>query len=126
MLFRSLRIAPDANVVCILSGGNNDVSRYSEVIERSLVHKELKHYFLVNFPQEPGQLRKFLNEVLGPEDDITRFEYLKRNNRDTGTALVGIELGRAEDLGALKRRMDSSPLHCELIEPGTPAYTYLT
>lgn len=125
-IVKDLRIAPDSNVVCILSGGNNDVSRYSEVIERSLVHKELKHYFLVNFPQEPGQLRRFLNEVLGPEDDITRFEYLKRNNRDTGTALVGIELGRAEDLGALKRRMDSSPLHCELIEPGTPAYTYLT
>lgn len=122
----NLHVEPDSNVVCILSGGNNDVSRYSEIIERSLVHKELKHYFLVNFPQEPGQLRRFLNEVLGPEDDITRFEYLKRNNRDTGTALVGIELGRAQDLGALKKRMDQSPLHCEFLEPGSPAYTYLT
>ena len=121
-----INVEPGANVVCILSGGNNDVSRYSEIIERSLVHQGLKHYFLVNFPQEPGQLRRFLNEVLGPEDDITRFEYLKRNNRDTGTALVGIELGVASGLGALQRRMHESPLHCELLEPGTPAYTYLT
>ncbi|WP_333620267.1 pyridoxal-phosphate dependent enzyme, partial [Dietzia sp.] len=121
-----LHIDAGSSVVCILSGGNNDVSRYSEILERSLVHKGLKHYFLVNFPQEPGQLRRFLNEVLGPEDDVTRFEYLKRNNRDTGTALVGIELGYAKDLGALQQRMDASPLHCERLEPGTPAYTYLT
>lgn len=121
-----LHVEEGSTVVCILSGGNNDVSRYSEIIERSLVHKGLKHYFLVNFPQEPGQLRSFLDDVLGPDDDVTRFEYLKRNNRDTGTALVGVELGDPDGLGALQHRMERSPLHCERLEPGTPAYTYLT
>ena len=84
-------LEPGQTVVCVLSGGNNDVSRYAEVIERSLVHRGLKHYFLVEFPQEPGALRRFLDEVLGPDDDITLFEYIKRNNRDVGPALVGIE-----------------------------------
>ncbi|AUN40425.1 threonine dehydratase [Tsukamurella tyrosinosolvens] len=121
-----LRFEPGATVVCLLSGGNNDVSRYNEVIERSLVHQGLKHYFLVAFPQEPGALRRFLDEVLGPDDDVTLFEYVKRNNRDTGEALVGIELGTAGDLGALLERMDSSRLHCERLEPGSPAYRYLT
>ena len=86
-------VAPGATVVCLISGGNNDVSRYGEVLERSLVHLGLKHYFLVDFPQEPGALRRFLDEVLGPNDDITLFEYVKRSNRETGPALVGIELG---------------------------------
>ncbi|WP_415847076.1 pyridoxal-phosphate dependent enzyme, partial [Tsukamurella strandjordii] len=121
-----LRIEPGATVVCLLSGGNNDVSRYNEVIERSLVHQGLKHYFLVAFPQEPGALRRFLDEVLGPDDDVTLFEYVKRNNRDTGEALVGVELGHAGDLDALLARMDQSRLHCERLEPGSPAYRYLT
>lgn len=70
----------------VVSGGNNDVSRYSEILERSLMHEQLKHYFLVGFPQEPGALRRFLEQVLGPEDDITRFEYVKRTNRELGLA----------------------------------------
>lgn len=74
-------IEPGSTVVCLISGGNNDVSRYGEVLERSLVHLGLKHYFLVDFPQEPGALRRFLDDVLGPNDDITLFEYVKRNNR---------------------------------------------
>ena len=86
--------------MCVLSGGNNDVSRYAEVVERALVHTGRKHYFLVEFPQEPGALRRFLDDVLGPDDDITLFEYVKRNNRETGPALVGIELGSADDLPA--------------------------
>ena len=90
-------IEPGSTVVCLISGGNNDVSRYGEVLERSLVHLGLKHYFLVDFPQEPGALRRFLDTVLGPNDDITLFEYVKRNNRETGEALVGIELGSAAD-----------------------------
>ncbi|WP_010540610.1 threonine ammonia-lyase IlvA [Dietzia alimentaria] len=121
-----LDIEPGATVVCVISGGNNDVSRYSEIIERSLVHKGLKHYFLVKFPQEPGQLRRFLDEVLGPEDDITQFEYLKRNNREYGAALVGIELGSATGLHSLLERMDASRIECERLEPGTAAYEYLT
>ncbi|AVZ39181.1 MULTISPECIES: threonine ammonia-lyase IlvA [unclassified Dietzia] len=121
-----LDIEEGATVVCIISGGNNDVSRYSEIIERSLVHQGLKHYFLVKFPQEPGQLRRFLDEVLGPEDDITQFEYLKRNNREYGAALVGIELGSATGLHSLLERMDASRIDCERLEPGTAAYEYLT
>ena len=121
-----ITVDPGSRVVCIVSGGNNDVSRYSEIIERSLVHKGLKHYFLVNFAQEPGQLRKFLHEILGPDDDITRFEYLKRNNREFGAALVGVELGSAEALPSLLDRMARSPITCERLEPGTPAYQFIT
>jgi threonine dehydratase len=121
-----LPIEPGWNVVCLLSGGNNDVSRYGEVIERSLVHRGLKHYFLVDFPQEPGALRRFLDDVLGPDDDITLFEYMKRNNRETGAALVGIELGSPDGLGPLLDRIDKSRLTCERLKPGSPAYRYLT
>lgn len=120
------QVEPGATVVCLISGGNNDVSRYGEVLERSLVHLGLKHYFLVDFPQEPGALRRFLDEVLGPNDDITLFEYVKRNNRETGEALVGIELGSAADYDGLRARMASSGLHVEPLEPGSPAYRYLT
>ena len=119
-------VEPGSTVVCLISGGNNDVSRYGEVLERSLVHLGLKHYFLVDFPQEPGALRRFLDEVLGPNDDITLFEYVKRNNRETGEALVGIELGSAADYDGLRGRMDASGLHVEPLEPGSPAYRYLT
>jgi len=118
-------IEPDSTVVCLVSGGNNDVSRYGEVLERSLVHLGLKHYFLVDFPQEPGALRRFLDEVLGPNDDITLFEYVKRNNRETGEALVGIELGSAADLDVLLQRMRATEMQIETIEPGSAAYRYL-
>lgn len=118
-------ITPGATVVCLISGGNNDVSRYGEILERSLVHLGLKHYFLVDFPQEPGALRRFLDEVLGPGDDVTLFEYVKRNNRETGEALVGIQLGSAADLGGLLARMRSSQIHVEPLEPGSPAYRFL-
>ena len=119
-------IEPGSTVVCLISGGNNDVSRYGEVLERSLVHLGLKHYFLVDFPQEPGALRRFLDEVLGPNDDITLFEYVKRNNRETGEALVGIEMGSAADLEGLMARMRTSECHVQLLEPGSPTYRYLT
>ena len=118
-------IEPGSTVVCLISGGNNDVSRYNEVLERSLVHLGLKHYFLVDFPQEPGALRRFLDEVLGPNDDITLFEYVKRNNRETGEALVGIELSSAADLEGLLARIRGSDIHVEELEPGSPAYRYL-
>jgi threonine dehydratase len=118
-------IEPGSTVVCLVSGGNNDVSRYGEILERSLVHLGLKHYFLVDFPQEPGALRRFLDSVLGPNDDVTLFEYVKRNNRDTGEALVGIELGSAADLDGLLERMQATEMQIEAIEPGSPAYRYL-
>ncbi|ODQ96100.1 threonine ammonia-lyase IlvA [Mycolicibacterium holsaticum] len=118
-------IEPGSTVVCVVSGGNNDVSRYGEVLERSLVHLGLKHYFLVDFPQEPGALRRFLDSVLGPGDDITLFEYVKRNNRETGEALVGVELSSAADLEGLMERMRASDMHVEVLEPGSPAYRFL-
>jgi threonine dehydratase len=119
-------VEPGSTVVCLISGGNNDVSRYTEVLERSLVHLGLKHYFLVDFPQEPGALRRFLSDVLGPNDDVALFEYVKRNNRETGEALVGVELGSAADLDGLLHRMRASEMHVEALEPGSPAYRYLT
>ncbi len=114
-----------ASVVCVVSGGNNDVSRYAEVVERALVHEGRKHYFLVEFPQEPGALRRFLDEVLGPEDDITLFEYVKRSSRETGPALVGIELGDPADLYGLNERLAASPLRVESVAPESPLFRYL-
>ena len=124
-LGNGLTVRPGETVVCLLSGGNNDVSRYGEILERSLVHEGLKHYFLVTFPQEPGALRQFLDEALGPDDDITLFEYVKRNNRETGVALVGIEISRPGDLEGLKARMDAAPLEIERINPNSPEFRYL-
>ena len=124
-LVEGLAVPAGGTVVCIVSGGNNDVSRYGEVVERSLVHEGLKHYFLVDFPQEPGALRGFLDNVLGPSDDITLFEYVKKNNRETGPALVGIELASTGDLDPLLARMDASPLHIERLPAGSPAFRFL-
>ena len=122
----ALDLPPGSTVAVIVSGGNNDVSRYGEILERSLVHLGLKHYFLVDFPQEPGALRRFLDEVLGPDDDITLFEYVKRNNRETGPALVGVEIGSPDGLSALLKRMATAPMEVERILPGSAAYRYLT
>ena len=118
-------VTPGSTVVCIVSGGNNDVSRYGEIVERSLVHEGLKHYFLVDFPQEPGALRGFLDKVLGPSDDITLFEYVKKNNRETGPALVGVEVAATEDLEPLLARMEASGLHIERLSAGSPAFRFL-
>lgn len=116
---------PGETVVAILSGGNNDVSRYAEVIERSLIYEGRKHYFLVNFPQEPGALRRFLDEVLGPNDDITYFEYVKRSNRELGPALVGIECGSRDDFPGLRERMRQSNIEVEPIDPQSAMFRFL-
>ncbi|KAB2338184.1 threonine ammonia-lyase IlvA [Cytobacillus depressus] len=94
------------NVVCVISGGNNDIGRMQEMKERSLLYEGLLYYFIVNFPQRAGALREFLDEVLGPNDDITRFEYTKKNNKDNGPALVGIELKNRDDYPGLISRMN--------------------
>ncbi|MGP7815967.1 threonine ammonia-lyase IlvA [Niallia sp. 01092] len=94
------------NVVIVISGGNNDIDRMQEIKERSLLYEGLLYYFLVKFPQRAGALREFLDEVLGPDDDITRFEYTKKNNRGSGPALVGLELKYPEDYKGLIERMD--------------------
>jgi threonine dehydratase len=117
--------APEGPVVCIVSGGNNDVSRYADILERSLVHEGLRHYFLVTFPQQPGALRHFLEDVLGPEDDIVLFEYVKKNNRETGPALVGIDLARADVLADLLAKMDASPLAIDKLAPDSPVFEFL-
>ena len=92
-------------VVCVVSGGNNDFDRMQEVKERSLLYEGLKHYFIINFPQRAGALREFLDGVLGPHDDITRFEYTKKSSKENGPALVGIELKSPADYEPLVRRM---------------------
>ena len=92
--------------MCVISGGNNDIGRMQEIKERSMMYEGLQHYFIVNFPQRAGALREFLDEVLGPNDDISRFEYTKKNNKDSGPALVGIELKHKEDYYPLISRMD--------------------
>lgn len=101
------------NIVCVISGGNNDIDRMQEFKERSLIYEGYKHYFIVNFPQRAGALREFIDEVLGKEDDITRFEYTKKNNRDKGPILVGIELKHAGDYYHIIERME------------TKGYTYI-
>jgi threonine dehydratase len=95
------------NVVCIVSGSNNDVARMQDIIERSLIYEGFKHYFIINFPQRAGALREFVTEVLGPTDDITRFEYVKKTNREEGPAIVGIELKNQDDFDSLIERMDA-------------------
>lgn len=94
------------NVVCIISGGNNDILRYPEIMERSLQYEGLKHYFIINFTQRPGQLRKFVEDVLGPDDDIARFEYIKKTNAEKGPALVGIELANKDDYPRLIEQLE--------------------
>lgn len=93
------------NVVCVVSGSNNDITRTAEIKERALVYANLKHYFIVKFPQRAGALKEFVVEILGPNDDITHFEYTKKNNRTNGSAVVGLELKYSEDLHPLINRM---------------------
>ena len=87
-------------------GGNNDINRMKEIEERSLLFEEMKHYFILNFPQRPGALREFVNDVLGPQDDITKFEYLKKSSQTTGTVIIGIQLKHHNDLIQLKERVN--------------------
>ncbi len=113
------------SVVCMVSGGNNDVARYGEIVERSLVHLGLKHYFIVDFPQRPGALRRFLDDCLGPTDDIVLFEYTKKNNRELGPALVGVELAAAGDLAPLVARIERSGLSARILPPDSAVFRLL-
>ena len=112
-------------VVCILSGGNNDITRYPEIMERSLVYQGKKHYFLISFAQKPGQLKKFVNDALGPTDDIVRFEYIKKTNKAQGPALVGIELQDKKDFEPLIERMKKIELNFRLLTKDELLYDYL-
>ncbi|HHT7813825.1 TPA: threonine ammonia-lyase IlvA [Streptococcus suis] len=93
-------------ICCIISGGNNDINRMPEMEERALIYEGIKHYFVVNFPQRPGALREFVNDILGPNDDITRFEYIKRANKGTGPVLIGIALGDKTDYTQFVSRLE--------------------
>lgn len=95
----------DKTVVCIVSGGNNDINRMQEIEERSLLHEGLKHYFIVNFSQRPGALKEFVNDVLGPHDDITKFEYTKKVNRGNGPVIIGVLLQDRNDYEGLLDRV---------------------
>jgi len=112
-------------VVCIVSGSNNDIDRMPEIKERSLQFEGLKHYFLIRFVQRPGALREFLNCILGPEDDITRFEYMQKTNKETGPALVGIELSDKKDYAALIERMHSFHIDYSEINKNDTLFGYL-
>ena len=120
-----VQIPTGSRVLVLLSGGNNDVSRYAEVVERSLIHEGRKRYFLVDFPQQPGALRMFLDSVLGPEDDITYFEYVKRNNKETGPALVGVELGNPGDYPFLLQRIDACGMTAQEVAYDSPFFQFL-
>jgi threonine dehydratase len=113
------------NVVCIVSGSNNDIDRMQEIKERSLQYEGLKHYFLVRFAQRPGALKEFVNHVLGPNDDITRFEYMQKHNKETGPALVGIELKSREDYETLKKNMDDYNINYTELNKDDNLFGYL-
>ena len=112
-------------MVCVVSGGNNDVSRYAEIMDRSLTYQGLKHYFLIEFSQRPGALRNYLDNALGTNDDITLFEYMKKSNKETGPALVGIELANKSDFQPLLRRMDGLGIKYEILERDSPLFRFL-
>ncbi len=112
-------------VVCILSGGNNDLLRYPEIMERSLVYQGRKHYFIIEFTQKPGHLRKFVDQALGPNDDIARFEYIKKTNKEKGAALIGIELQDKKDLEPLLKRMKAIELNFRILTSEELLYKYL-
>jgi len=113
------------NIVCIIGGGNNDIDRMPEIKERSLQYEGLKHYFLIRFAQRPGALREFLNYVLGENDDITRFEYMQKTNKEIGPALVGIELAKRSDYDDLMKRMKEYNIDFSEINKNDTLFGYL-
>lgn len=112
-------------VVCIVSGSNNDIDRMQEIKERSLQYEGLKHYFLIRFAQRPGALKEFVNHVLGPHDDITRFEYIQKHNKETGPALVGIELQSKTDYELLLSRLDKHVINYTELKKDDDLFGYL-
>ena len=112
-------------IVCIVSGGNNDIGRMQEIKERSLQYEGLKHYFLIRFAQRPGALKEFVSQVLGPTDDITRFEYMQKNNKDTAPALVVIELQAQENYKALVSKMKQYSINYTELNKNDSVFGYL-
>lgn len=112
-------------VVCIVSGSNNDIDRMQEIKERSLQYEGLKHYFLINFAQRPGALKEFVNNILGPTDDITRFEYMQKTNKENGPALVGIELQSRSDYEVLVKKLDEGNIGYTELNKDDTLFGYL-
>ena len=115
----------DKNVVCIVGGSNNDITRTAEIKERALLYGKLKHYFIVRFPQRPGALKQFVAEILGPDDDITHFEYSKKSSKENAPAIVGIELKSPEDLEPLISRMKDKNFFGEYLNDKPDLFQYL-
>jgi threonine dehydratase len=112
-------------VVCVVSGSNNDIDRMQEIKERSLQYEGLKHYFLIRFAQRPGALKEFVNHVLGPNDDITRFEYMQKHNKETGPALVGIELRSKDDYEVLLQNLNTYNINFTELKNDDNIFGYL-
>jgi threonine dehydratase len=113
------------NILCIVSGGNNDIARMQEIKERSLIYEGLKHYFLIRFAQRPGALKEFVNKVLGDNDDITRFEYIQKHNKEAGPALVGLELKSKSDYVTLMEKMKTYQINYNEINKDDNIYGFL-
>ncbi|HLW40120.1 MAG TPA: threonine ammonia-lyase IlvA, partial [Brumimicrobium sp.] len=111
------------NVVCVVSGSNNDITRTEEIKERSLLNEGLKHYFLLNFPQRPGALKEFVNDILGPNDDIAYFQYSKKNNRETGPVVVGIELQNKADLSGIEANLKAKKFTYQYLNENRDLFT---
>ena len=113
------------NVVCVVSGSNNDITRTAEIKERALLYGNLKHYFIVRFPQRPGALKEFVADILGPNDDITHFEYSKKSSRENAPAVVGIELKSSNDLQPLIQRMKANNFFGDYLNDKPDLFQYL-
>ncbi|MDB4344427.1 threonine ammonia-lyase IlvA [bacterium] len=113
------------NIVCLVSGSNNDITRTEEIKERALLHANLKHYFIISFPQRSGALKEFVADVLGPNDDITHFEYTKKHNRNMGPAVVGVELENSSTLDALQQRMKDKGFFGEYLNDKPDLFQFL-
>ncbi len=115
----------EKNIVCVISGGNNDITRTAEIKERALLYGQLKHYFIVRFPQRPGALKQFVAEILGPDDDITHFEYSKKSSKENAPAIVGIELKSPADLQPLIERMKANNFYGDYLNDKPDLFQYL-
>jgi threonine dehydratase len=112
-------------VVCICSGGNQDISRYAEIIERSLIHRGLKHYFIIEFVQRPGELKRFLDTTLDKSDDIVRFEYLKKTNRESGSALVGMQFTNSSNYNKFILNLNEKKINYKEITNDPILYSFI-
>ncbi|MBP7173780.1 MAG: threonine ammonia-lyase IlvA [Cloacibacterium sp.] len=112
-------------VVCIISGSNNDILRTEEIKERSLLYEGLKHYFILQFPQRPGALKQFVSEILGPTDDITYFQFSQKTNRESGPAVIGIEVKKREDFDKVKTQMTENNFKFTYLNETPDLFTHL-